>query len=436
MPGRAFRNLVGKCLVEMYMRAETRTMFDVLQAFMKVAGDFKAPADRDGSKIAALSCVGDVMAVFSANVMSFMAEIVTVTLKTTKSSNSTLLRYQALVVLEKSLLTGKRAITDATMKDISKQCRNYLTDKALPVQCAAANVIIVMYSTMMSLDTADQLTRCTLAQLVGHLLASTQVERAVPVPELAQKAKKDQENADDDAITPSQAAEVKKAQLSPTEMLLLLSNPFNKPHQPHKIHVGIFDFYAALFTHLGPGWVKTNFSLVIGHLMNEIVSLPRNSMTRYETLSVRMLVGILLRDLIGVRMLSEQGQIGAIQELANSYLKWWPAMMPGQVAPPSPVLVMVLREVAGLLQQLGNAPPPVQDALSEPLVTILAHPSHTIRVTGSWALCCFCYSTPLQLPKTILLLMDKLQRDLTMINTPWSLHKASFRVLGHAYGLA
>ena len=34
----------------------------------------------------------------------------------------------------------------------------------------------------------------------------------------------------------------------------------------------------------------------------------------------------------------------------------WPAMMPGQVAPPTSVLVVALREVAGLLQQLGNAP--------------------------------------------------------------------------------
>ncbi|KXN85059.1 HEAT repeat-containing protein 5B [Leucoagaricus sp. SymC.cos] len=370
-------------------------------------------------------------------------------------TQSTLLRYQALVTLRKAISTAKRAVTDATAKDIFKQGRNYLTDKALPVQRAAAEVIIAMYSSddgshpsindveailtlcVKSLDAADQLTRHTLAQLVGHLLASTQVERAAPAPEPAQKPKKDQGNADDDAIsTPHAAAEVKKALLTPTEMLLHLSNHFNKPHQSRKIRVGIFDFYAALFTHLGAGWVEANFSLLVGHLLNEIVSLPRNSSTRYETLSVRTLVGILLRDLIGVRMLSEQGQISAIQELANNYLKRWPAMMPGSVAPSSTVLTMVLREVAGLLQQLGNAPPPVQDALSEPLVTILAHPSHTVRVTASWALRCFCYSTPLRLPKTILVLMDKLQRDLTMINTPSSSHEASLRALGHAYGLA
>lgn len=50
-PGRAFRNLIGKCFVEMYVRGETRTMFETVQAFMKIAGDFKAPTDKDGSKM-------------------------------------------------------------------------------------------------------------------------------------------------------------------------------------------------------------------------------------------------------------------------------------------------------------------------------------------------------------------------------------------------
>jgi hypothetical protein len=94
--------------------------------------------------------------------------------------------------------------------------------------------------------------------------------------------------------------------------------------------------------------------------MAEIVSNPKNGTTRYDKLFIRKLVGALLRELIAVRMLTEQGQIAAIQELSSSYLKRWPALMPGQVAPTSAILTIALEEVAGLLQQLGNAPPPVQ----------------------------------------------------------------------------
>lgn len=216
-----------------------------------------------------------------------------------------------------------------------------------------------------SLETADQATRHSLSQLVGHMLSLTQKDRLPPASEASAKGKKGDQGEDaDDTLSASHVlAEGNKTILTPGEMLSLLSTQFNKANLPRKIRIGIFDFYAALLTKLGPNFVENNYALIIGHLMNDIVAHPRNSSTRYETLLVRSLVGILLRDLIGVRMLSEQGQIGVIQELSKSYLKRWPAMMPGQVSPDPLVLAVILKEVAGLLQQLGNAPPPVQVSL-------------------------------------------------------------------------
>lgn len=220
----------------------------------------------------------------------------------------------------------------------------------------------IITQSVKSLETADQATRHSHAQLVGHLLASTQIERVVPPPETTQKSKKDSltEEQQNNDPSPSNAAEVTKPMLTPTGMFTHLSTHLNKQHITRKTRIGIFDFYAALLTKLGASFVEINFSLIVSHLVTEIVSSPRSAANRYEILLTRSLVGILLRDLVGVRMLSEQGQIAAIQELANAYLKRWPAMMPGQVAPSSQVLVIALREVAGLLQQLGNAPPPVQ----------------------------------------------------------------------------
>lgn len=212
-----------------------------------------------------------------------------------------------------------------------------------------------------SLETADQVTRHALSQLVGHMLSSTQIERISVAFDTPQKGKKDNDNDNGDASAPAHVlAETKKAMFTPGEMLALLSAQFNKINISRKSRIGIFDFYAALLNKLGSNFAEVNYALIISHFMNDIISNPRNSTTRYETLMVRGLVEILLRDLIGVRMLSEQGQIGAIQELSKSYLKKWPAMMPGQTSPSPLVLAIVLKEVAGLLQQLGNAPPPVQ----------------------------------------------------------------------------
>ena len=75
-------------------------------------------------------------------------------------------------------------------------------------------------------------------------------------------------------------------------------------------------------------------------------------------------------------------------------------------------------------------------ALAEPLVTLLAHPSHTVRVHASWTLRIFCYSSPLRLPKILINVMDLLQRDISLMTSPSAPADLYSRALGHAYGLA
>ena len=210
-----------------------------------------------------------------------------------------------------------------------------------------------------ALETADQVTRHVLSQLVGHLLASTQTEGTPSKSEPSPRGQQES-GGNDESSSAQHVSENSKVGVTSGEMFNMLSSQINKLHISRRVRVGIFDFYAALLSKLGSAFVESNYSLIVGHLMTEIVSNPRLTTTRQEMLLNRHLVGILLRDLIGVRMLSEQGQIVAIQELSRSYLKRWPAVMPGQVSPNSSVLTVVLREIAGLLKQLGNAPPPVQ----------------------------------------------------------------------------
>lgn len=209
-----------------------------------------------------------------------------------------------------------------------------------------------------SLESADQPTRRALSHLVAQTLSLTQVERAVPV--IEKKTKKDQETLNEADNSAGPAAEVTKPLLSPTEMLYQLSIHFNKLNATRKLRIGIFDFYASTFSQLGTTFVETHYGAIVKHIMSEVVTPARSSATHYDTLLIRKLTGILLRDLIGMRLLGEQGQIEAIKELSGSYLRRWPALMPGQSSPPPNVLVVALKEAAGLLQQLGNAPPPVQ----------------------------------------------------------------------------
>jgi len=231
----------------------------------------------------------------------------------------------------------------------------------------------ILTSCIKSLETADEPTRKSLALLVAHLVSSTQVERKVVIVETTKRGKKDDPTADDDTEGPGTAAptEITKPLLGVAEMLALLSTAFNKPSTARKPRIGIIECYAALLVDLGPQFVENNYVVIVRHFLLDIVPHPRNSTTRYEVLLVRKMVGVLLRDLIGVRMLSEQGQIAAIQELSSSYLRKWPVLVPGKTAPDAKVLVVALKEVAGLLQQFGNAPLPVQVCLSVSLLYYL-----------------------------------------------------------------
>ncbi|KZT18252.1 clathrin-coated vesicle protein [Neolentinus lepideus HHB14362 ss-1] len=467
-PGRPLRNLVARCLISLYSLTEARTLFDTLQKFMAIVGDLKA-ADRDSSKIAALYCIGEVMLKFGSQVMSFMAEIGTVTIKIYRSSSSISLRTHALMTLHKALLSARRAVPDPLARDILKQMRNGLSDKALPVQRAAAEVLMTMYSTgsdlrtqsdiesillacTKSLESADQLTRHSLSRLVGQIL--TAPKPLLPPPTAPTKSPQPGSVDDDDTIGTSPAvgnleADTVRTILKPEDMFGLLAAQFNKPNTSRKTKIGLFDFYCALITSLGTSFIDTNYFLVVSHFMTDIIaqhqqkpSTTTSPSAKYEELLLRKLVGTVLHDLVGVRMLSEQGQITAIQELANKYLKRWPAMMPGQTEPTSQVLVCVLREVCALLGVLGNAPAPVQDVLAEPLVTLLSHPTHAVRINAAWALRCFCESTPTQLAKTLLTLIDILTRDLAALPVPSapsaspSMPDRGARASGHAAALS
>ncbi|KAF4596046.1 hypothetical protein EYR38_007418 [Pleurotus pulmonarius] len=241
---------------------------------------------------------------------------------------SPLLGYHALVALRTSLNSAKRAVTDASAKDILKQMRNGLTDKSMPVQRASAEVLIAMYSAdglpstsdvdaiitlcVKDLDSVDQVTRRALAQLVGHLLASTQIERTVVIQEPAAKGvKRDGQALAVDTLSPTggTSTEIKKPMLTPAEMLAHLGTHFTKTLTSssglaaRKTRVGIFDFYFALITKLGASFVEANYAFVVQHFMSDIVANPllhKNahannlnaaSTLRYETLLIRNAVG-------------------------------------------------------------------------------------------------------------------------------------------------
>lgn len=232
-----------------------------------------------------------------------------------------------------------------------------------------------------------------------------------------------------------------------------LSAPYNKASSSRRLRNGIIDVYAELFTLLGGSWIEHYYDLVVQHLISEIgcgaaagfgwsgwnprtAERTEPAKARYEALAARKAVGILLRDVISGRLLSESGQISALRELGNSLLKKWPSLLPSQPPPSKQSLLLALEETSSLLRSLGCAPQAVQEVLYDPLTRLVSHPSHSVQITAAIALRTFCNVAPTRLSSTLIHLVDLLNKDLSLLSSTSSSADVHRRALGHAHALA
>ncbi|WVW78983.1 hypothetical protein I302_100946 [Kwoniella bestiolae CBS 10118] len=461
-PGRPIRHLVVRCLVKLHQRVESRSLFDFVQALVRAVGDGGSKnmsASENMARVASWYAIGEIIKVHGANMMSFMGEICTSSTKVLKNTNlSVILRVHAIQAFSKSLHSAGKALPDGLLKDLLKSLRNGIQDKALPVQRACAETFVSLHTytsllqlhqtidmiaplVLKSLEGADYLTRRSLSRLLAHFLAASQVPGSgvLPIePSKKASAKEGEDNSNEPTVMTSAAEDKSSKTLFTTqEMLRYLSIPYNKPHTPRRLRNAIIDVYATLFTLLGGDYIEAHYAEIVKHLMDEIVIFQRSQSSRYDILATRDSVALLLRDLIGVRLLSEPGQVSAIRELTNSYLKkWQPTPLPGQPRMNNQVLIISLREIAGLLEQLGNAPPSIIELLAEPLVRLLSHESYSIRLAASYTLRRFCTINPSQLPRMLNILLADVTKDLGMLGTPTASKELPNRVIGKSFALS
>ncbi|KIR37913.1 clathrin-coated vesicle protein [Cryptococcus deuterogattii 99/473] len=457
-PGRPIRHLVTRCVVKLHQRVESRSLFDFVQALVKAVSDGGSKGMNTAEnlgRVASWYCIGEVIKEHGKNMMSFMAEICTSSLKVFKNTNlSVLLRTQAMVAFSRSLHAAGKALPDALVKDLLKSLRSGLQDKALSVQraCAGTFISLHLYTpavqlqptldmvapiSFKSLETADHLTRREFSRMLAHFLAATQVPGSGVVPELSRKSKTETEEQLGEPTVMTSAAEdrTSKTLFTTQEMLKYLSTPYNKPQSPRKLRNAIIDVYTTLFTTLGGEYVEARYGEIVKHIMDEIVLPQRGG--RYEVLMTRQVTKILLRDLIGERLLSEPGQVSAIRELTVNYLKrWQPTLLPGQPRMNKNVLIIVLREIAGLLEQLGNAPAQIIELLAEPLVRLLAHESYSVRLSAAFTLRRFCTTNPSQLPRLLSILIADIEKDLNLLSSPTAPKEIAPRLIGKTFGLS
>ncbi|SCV73304.1 BQ2448_7230 [Microbotryum intermedium] len=502
-PGRPARALLSRIFLLLLTKGDTKGVYDLVQSLMQgMVGSQVKGAGWEREKENRVACawvLGEVFRVGGSQVMSTFIDVVTTATRIGRTgSYPVILRCAALVTLRKAIVVGARSMSDPFIKETLKALRAGLSEKIGAIVRESADCLIALqaapgtFTTLADIDaivqicfrtleTADHVARRALSRLVASLLASTQVEGsgAPPVTAAPPRKKKkaggapgvpgeDEDDGDDPYPSlgaPAASANATKTLLSPLEMLVQLSGPYNKLSTSRTLRNAIIDVYGELLTSLGPGWVEQNYAELLQHLIDEIgcgVAAgtgwkswhPRMferiepSKAKYEALAARKSVGILLRDIVSGRLLSESAQILAVREMGQLYLKRWPSLLPSQAPPSKQALVIALEETSGLLAALGCAPMVVQEALYDPLLRLVSHPSHSVQIAAAWALRTFCDNAPTRLSATIVQLVELLNKDLAIIaQKPTDSSGASGsnkeggnasprRAVGHAHALA
>ncbi|CAI2166927.1 889_t:CDS:10 [Funneliformis geosporum] len=466
-PHRPIRQLVARIFVIIYIKGESRTLFDTITALQSLVGAGKNVGEKE-TKLAALHCIGIILKSLGDRMLSLFPETINICLKTIKnSSNALIVRLEAIYTISKSLEGAGKGATESIIKDIMKQMKSGLGDKALiikvaSVQCMhavakythqqypiSANELDNLLNQMVKLlDGSNQTIRRSVSSYIATLLAGTQNEVDFLATTTSSSSSKNKSSTTSNnsssqtsgggspTLSSQQDSSSAKVILSVEEMLTHLSTIYNKQSTTKEMRAAIIESYSALFLQLGTKYVELNYSFIAQHLLKDLVSHPRNSSSRYEALNVREHCELLLRDVIGTRLLSEQGQVTAVRELANGWLKQWPALMTNQVEPSKLSLVCAVNEISGLLLDLGGAASTVYDVVVDPLVLLLSHTSYSVQIVTAWCLRCLCYSLPIKLSGLITRVHGLLNKDLNNLANQLSTIDLSKRTIGYAYGLA
>lgn len=201
---------------------------------------------------------------------------------------------------------------------------------------------------------------------------------------------------------------IDKSILSVEEMLNVLSNLLSKA-VAKDVKVALFETFALLLRNFDTNFLEQSYGIITGKIIS-LLSLPKLNANKNDAAFTLAACRYLMRESLGEH-LSELGQISAVKELINSWVRRWPAVSVEEVAPSDLQLVFVIDEIGALFTDLGPAASSIVDFAIDPLAILLAHPSQSVNLSLSWCLRCLCIALPDQLMRLINKTVTLLQRD-------------------------
>ncbi|WFD23373.1 hypothetical protein MEQU1_002062 [Malassezia equina] len=392
-PGRSVRALLARCLVHIYRtNAPKPPLYDVLAALHESCAHEPSPAHLV-PQLAALH-VTRALVQAHASAAGLQASLASVCVRLVKGSHAVLLRFYALELLQAVLHAGLASFSPAMIKDVLKTLRTGLTDPAEPIVRATAACVGTLFRVHEPLQTPAELeTWITLATKSMHACgAPTRTSLAeLGAALLALEARAPATDGKKPAPTPLLDESTVKRLLQ-TALL----------HAPTwQARAGALQLYAAYVDMQDIAWLEMHWEDLIEHA------------TQLATLTSDAYVRLALRRFLHAQALrfSEPAQARAAAALGTRILAWWPPATPTAAPPSDAALVLALDIATAMAARLGELAPPLYDALYEPHVRLLSHPTLAVQARAAWWLRTACDVQPPLLAPTYAELLKYLGRD-------------------------
>ncbi|KAI8784582.1 HEAT repeat-containing protein 5B-like isoform X1 [Biomphalaria glabrata] len=413
-PGPPTRKLLARCLALIFSVGDT---FDLFETINKCNDIIKSKDDSPSylpSRLAAIACLGAMYEKLGRMTGRSYEDTVQSLIKSLKNAESQG-RFEIMQTLEK-LVSGLGSAGSSTHKDIYKACRQAMTDRSMAVRQAAAkcmnelvNEVPFMSTTELetvaslcirALDGSNYDVRCTIAKLLGNLMATAQAPK--------QPTAKVKPARLEDVLALLASGFIKGSlggflKTSAAGDMIKGSNPVNR-----EIRVGITHAYVEFIRCMGGLWLERNISIFLTHVL-DLVANPKATPSHVDAVYARKCVQFIMRSVIG-GMLGEKAQIAAAKEICQIIIKQMNSVgeasadatdaknQGAELNSSQHVLVCALHELGCLVLRLGTSASPLVSepatGIIEPVISVLIHPSHAARLSASWCLASIAVALP------------------------------------------
>ena len=461
LPSRPIRNNLGLILADTFKRGSRSLLYETINdllAFVNAAKGEKELKNRHAAVVA----LGHIFLAAGDSAFSLSSLTCSSLVKLLKQSqNHAGLRASIYDALGQIAIGLGVPLDEGIARDIWKHARaDASNDKILIAQKAACVCIQRLFETtaymrnsndfehlkvaiFRAVESESPRVRTAAASCLALVLAQAYRQKPVEtIPQLRKpkkavkkQAQDGQEDEETSARPGSPAPKRPATQLSLTfiDMCRTLSIQFCKPSTSNRARAGLVASYKKLFHLLPDKTLEDNYGSVAEHFFMDILNHPSQLYNRHRLLLSRKFVAVLLEDVIGRDLLSENGQINAARWLVNGVLKNYPKVVQERPEPPKRTLAAALSAVASLATNLGSAFSSIGEICRDALFQVLQHTNYTVSIGAARCLRALASACPHLLMPCVTFCTTRLQKELSLISGPGHSHR---RCIAYAHALS